>query len=705
MGLASLEETSGIFVQLISPLDFGPSTVGSTKSGTIGGYILEPEGLLTADNIIGGDFDLYDASDRTSYSDYQYIPSSVVLGDVGFGEPGLTLSHWVSPGVYELAFKALLDRPYPFAEAQNLIPGSEGYGGEANVLSVENGVTISIGYGIHNVVFDALNPLDGTSVDREFSNIVNRLIGLKALAPDDASYTEFVNEVLEFVGILRRLDKNDLSLERSNAEFHLDGILAGFTFRSLTYPAELNAGLDSLREPFETYARNYIELYHTPMLAVDGQLFRSFDDLDISTGESFDIIADPGDIVADWHAFGVDYAIALDNEPGYYETRVDAWNEQYFLNNSIAGFWAVEKQDLNVEAYIQAGDYYVTIEDVIFDGAVQMSGTDDDDLLIGSDIKNLIIGGDGHDELSGLRNNDTLTGGDGNDVLRGGEGHDLLFGDAGDDTLFGGIGHDHFHGGDGFDTASYFHSEKGVNVYLQFGGRETGQGRDHFFGIEALIGSKFGDRLIGDSEFNTFWGGEGNDVIKTKGGDDVARGREGNDKLIGANSGNERLLGGYGEDIILGLDGNDYLSGNQGNDFVYGGRGNDTVLGGFDDDVLRGNLNNDTLYGGDGSDRMYGGGQNDTLYGDAERDFLLGENGNDVLDGGAGDDNLTGGEGQDVFVFTRGTEFDRIKDFEQGLDRIDLEAFGFASFASDVADCCLSLVQMYALTLAMAMWC
>lgn len=78
----------------------------------------------------------------------------------------------------------------------------------------------------------------------------------------------------------------------------------------------------------------------------------------------------------------------------------------------------------------------------------------------------------------------------------------------------------------------------------------------------------------------------------------------------------------------------------------------------------------------------------DALYGDIGDDFLFGENGHDTLHCRAGDDVLTGGaeggilDGQtDFFVFASsafGSDgFDRIKDFEDGVDVVDLTIFGF----------------------------
>ena len=99
------------------------------------------------------------------------------------------------------------------------------------------------------------------------------------------------------------------------------------------------------------------------------------------------------------------------------------------------------------------------------------------------------------------------------------------------------------------------------------------------------------------------------------------------------------------------------------------------------DDTVLGRSGDDTIYGGGGSDTIFGGEGEDWLYGDAGDDRLIGGGGDDRLTGGAGDDTLTGGEGADAFVVKAGHGDDRITDFTDGEDAIDLSAFtGIAGF-------------------------
>ena len=72
------------------------------------------------------------------------------------------------------------------------------------------------------------------------------------------------------------------------------------------------------------------------------------------------------------------------------------------------------------------------------------------------------------------------------------------------------------------------------------------------------------------------------------------------------------------------------------------------------------------------------------LDGGMGKDTLMGGGGADMLIGGMGDDKLTGGGGADKFVFGMGDGEDTVTDFTDGVDMIDLTAFGLEGFG-DVA--------------------
>ena len=263
-------------------------------------------------------------------------------------------------------------------------------------------------------------------------------------------------------------------------------------------------------------------------------------------------------------------------------------------------------------------------------------------------------------------------------------------GGAGDDVFKEADGDETFHGGLGIDTIDFGNDYDGVAVSLAAGistayGQYSDSGTDTFTGIENVIGSDDDDWIGGDAGRNVLSGGGGNDTIKTRGGEDTVFGNRGDDRIIGSDDA-EELYGNRGEDIIQGLGGDDFIAGGHDDDYLYGGRGDDRVEGGFGDDTLKGNLGDDLLKGGNGTDRLFGGGNDDTLDGGWGQDYLYGEGGSDRIEGGFGNDSLSGGwfdrndGAQDVFVFTPGGGSDRIMDFENGIDRIDLSAFEFSSF-------------------------
>lgn len=67
----------------------------------------------------------------------------------------------------------------------------------------------------------------------------------------------------------------------------------------------------------------------------------------------------------------------------------------------------------------------------------------------------------------------------------------------------------------------------------------------------------------------------------------------------------------------------------------------------------------------------------DQVIGSDLGDVLNALSGDDILLDGAGADVLTGGAGADLFVFAADGDHDVITDFDRGLDKLDLSAFGF----------------------------
>jgi len=240
---------------------------------------------------------------------------------------------------------------------------------------------------------------------------------------------------------------------------------------------------------------------------------------------------------------------------------------------------------------------------------------------------------DDRPEIFGDYGRDKIRGSDEAERIFGGDGRDDIRADDGDDLVDGGDGNDRLRGDDGADE---------------------------------LIGGDGNDRLRGDDGDDTLEGGDGNDRLRGDDGDDMLDGGDGND----------RLRGGDGDDALTGGDGNDRVKGNSGNDIALGGDGNDRVIGGGGDD---------TLSGGEGNDRVKGGGGADIVNGGGGDDRVIGGRGEDTLDGGSGSDRYNGGLGADTLIFEVDGVSDKINDFEDGLDLIDVSAFGVTDIDAIIA--------------------
>lgn len=105
-----------------------------------------------------------------------------------------------------------------------------------------------------------------------------------------------------------------------------------------------------------------------------------------------------------------------------------------------------------------------------------------------------------------------------------------------------------------------------------------------------------------------------------------------------------------------------------------------TRIGSDDADEIRGGKGADLIHGAGGDDILRGWGGADDLSGGAGSDRLFGNAGDDMLRAGGGIDSLTGGQGGDHFIFSDRDGFDRIMDFEDGIDRIDLTPVGLSGF-------------------------
>jgi Ca2+-binding RTX toxin-like protein len=200
----------------------------------------------------------------------------------------------------------------------------------------------------------------------------------------------------------------------------------------------------------------------------------------------------------------------------------------------------------------------------------------------------IIKAGAGNDVISGTEHLDEIHGGDGSDTITGSHGDDVLLGLAGNDTFLEGpaaSGADYLIGGLGTDQVSYAERLGRVEVALDEVANDGSPGEgDKITDVDVIIGTVFGDRLLGSNQAEQLLGGGGPDV----------------------------LGGSAGEDLLLGGGGPDVLRGNSGRDVLRGGDRGDLLYGGSDADVLRGEAggdridavdsSRDTLYGGTGTD-------------------------------------------------------------------------------------------------------
>ena len=307
------------------------------------------------------------------------------------------------------------------------------------------------------------------------------------------------------------------------------------------------------------------------------------------------------------------------------------------------------------------------LENLTLTGTAAINGT-------GNDLANVIVGNSGANLLAGGGGADALTGDAGNDTLDGG---------AGADAMSGGIGNDVYKIDDVNDTVT----------------EAAAEGTDR---VESVVSYALGQNLenlslTGSAAIN----GGGNTLNNVITGNAAANTLSGGD-------GNDQLVGGLGADTLDGGIGNDILNGGAGNDVMRGGAGNDSytvnansTLDQVDEATTPGSgidaggvdtinssisylltsvsfVENLTLTG---TANIAGTGTNtaNTITGNAGNNALAGAGGNDVLKGGLGNDVLTGGAGVDSFVFNTAlnpaTNLDTIKDWGAGgsTDKILLD--------------------------------
>ena len=380
-------------------------------------------------------------------------------------------------------------------------------------------------------------------------------------------------------------------------------------------------------------------------------------------------------------------------------------NQSYVAGVVSTAAWAAavagHKGDLTnwlrTNDYLVDGDGYYLVGDAANNSLSGSSGGDQIDGGAGNDT---ISGGDGADILSGGAGDDTVDGGNGNDVVNGGIGNDVVSGGAGNNTINGGTGE---------DWLSYAAAIGAVTVNLSSGSSLNGYGGSDSLGaLEDVLGSAFGDTIVGDSGNNRLSGGAGNDTLFGLGGNNVLDGGAGSDFVdytnapagttVNLTSGTG--LNGYGGsdtyasiEHVMGSAYGDVILGDGINNAINGGGGNDTLRGQGGNDDLVGGAGNNMLDGGDGVDRVnyspapgavtinlesgtgangYGGSDNfgsiENVLGSTWNDLLFGSNTDNLLDGSAGNDTIHAQGGNDTLIGGAGNN---LLDGGSGTDTAD----------------------------------
>ena len=156
------------------------------------------------------------------------------------------------------------------------------------------------------------------------------------------------------------------------------------------------------------------------------------------------------------------------------------------------------------------------------------------------------------------------------------------------------------------------------------------------------------------------------------------------------------IYAGAGHDVIKDSDGDDTVYGEDGRDTFYAGDGADFYDGGADKDTVRyrevgsgltidmnNSANSTGVAAGDtfaNIEKIQGTNYDDVIF------LAAGVNGegwggNDVIYDSTGAESMNGGAGADTFVFVAGDGFrDQITGFEEGIDLIDISAWGASEF-------------------------
>ena len=178
---------------------------------------------------------------------------------------------------------------------------------------------------------------------------------------------------------------------------------------------------------------------------------------------------------------------------------------------------------------------------------------------------------------------------------------DVITGDANDNMITVGGGNNTLDGGGGTNTLDYSHQTASVYVDLVDGWATNGSGgTDTISNFQNVIGSNYGDTIIGDGN-NVITGGSGDDHVIDGGGNNVFDGGGGNNTLDYSNDPAAVTVDLSAGTASNGFGGTDTITNFQ------------NVIGSAYDDVITGDSNNNVIDGAGGNNTLDGGGGTNTL--------------------------------------------------------------------------------------------
>ena len=323
------------------------------------------------------------------------------------------------------------------------------------------------------------------------------------------------------------------------------------------------------------------------------------------------------------------------------------------------------------------------VENLTLTGIAAINGT-------GNDLNNNIVGNAAANVLTGGGGNDTLNGGTGADTLIGNAGNDIYVVDNVSDTVIENTN-------EGTDT---------IQTSITLVNLAANVENLTLTGTAAIngTGNELDNLLTGNAANNTLNGGAGNDTLNGGAGGDALIGGLGNDTYTVDNAAdivtenvNEGIdlvqssvtysLAAHLENLTLtgataingvGNEQDNFILGNSAINNLTGGAGNDTLIGGAGADTMLGGIGNDTYIidnvgdvitesADEGIDTIQtsvtlaslvanvenltlGGSSALNAIGNTLNNTLIGNSGNNILDGGVGADILIGGLGNDTYV-------------------------------------------------------